>query len=223
MSYKNGNIIMLPSKNKSSIILVGEWGKLYKGNSVIVNCDLDKDESYQNLLLISDEPIVDGEIVVVIESHKDLLKNDIFVYRSHIHSIDTSKCRKVLASTDKNKIWNYGLPPHSVTKRIPQIKFEFVDTYIKYWSDSPDGNIIDVIQYECEDEPTTDGNSEKYSKIKINEDGTVNIKLAGHTYTREEVIEKIKHYRDATIRLNDMNNATDYFILDVDLFASANI
>ena len=169
-------------------------------------------DKYQHLYITSDEDIKEGDWCLVIKSHKDLLKDDIFQYNGEC-SINHEYIKKIIATTNtslytEKESWFSSVKSfddNKVKLQLPQPSQEFIEAYIKVYNE---GNPITevMIEYEiicgrCYSNTDECWSAKECSrntdfpdivKLKINSDNTINIKLIKDKWSREEVEQLCK-------------------------------
>lgn len=209
-------LIMLPSNNENRIEshiykFIGEpnslMDKRVKGQLIYTASPNKKEYDAYNLYVLSDETPkakdyfeVNNTIHKCIGLHKvsgDIESNNGLCY-------DISKCKKVIATTDKSLVIKYDerftdviVNGKSSNTQLPQIPQSFVEHFITEYNK---GNIITEVFIEYEQAYEDFLENEEFilrpthSFIKVNQDNTINIKTIGtKLYTKDEVDTLVKN------------------------------
>lgn len=190
MSFKRVKVVMLPTNEKSKLVLS------YR-NELAINWthDLAKfdDATYQNLYFISDEEIKEGDWYY---NHKEYYKG---CYRRTPETDDKSYLdfKKIIATTDKSL-------------NLPQPSQSFIEKYIEEYNK---GNVITevMVEYEgicsnceeyheqsilCSDRDGFDAQIEPF-RLKVNpKDNTITIRKIKDSWNREEVIRLLLDFNN---------------------------
>lgn len=198
--FKNAQVIMLPTKEKSILQLNVIHNHLFsmKDGANIPS------QPYQHLHIISDDEIKEGEYCY------DKILNIIFQvdkYTDLEYINQTDNVQKIIATTDTSlKIMNSSLTPtnRKLTTRessflqhnLPQPSQQFIEKYIESYNK---GEVINdvLVEHECVNNDyfhkkvcneKEKGLSICYSQLKINpKDNTITIKEVKDSWNREEI------------------------------------
>lgn len=184
-------IVMLSTETASGL-LIHPKGNLHqtKYYGRAMESTLGKD-IYQNLHILSDEEIKEGDTYVNEKGRLLLHKN-----------ILNPKGKKVIATTDKSLLQKISNPvgfdyPYRQVE-FPQIPESFLPIFVKAYNE---GNLITEVELEYEVFTETVGTSEfdfmeqDSSKLKTTESNEVIISLPEvKLYSREQVKDKIRHF-----------------------------
>lgn len=203
--YIHGNIVMLPTDDKTSIRLNDSNSLLYLNKSD--DSDLG---GYQHLYIITNDLVNVGDYVItpnnvvskVFGELKGLLECS---GDGDYHELDL---RKIVATTDN--LWSDNIPEG---KSIPKLTDDFIHQYISRYNDISQRvhEVLLEITYEeiILDYQQIDDNF--YEKnIKVNSDNTVNVYFPDQLkYTVNDVIEKMGLAFNAGLEVDD---ASDRYI-----------
>lgn len=119
--------------------------------------------------------------------------------------------KKIVVSTDPSLVFDNKFT-HSIqgvemlsshNKSLPLLSEQSVKLLIDYYN--REGKMPESVEIETDDEPVTDGDWEKYSTIKLNSKGEVDLLIPEEKmYTKDEVIELCKSAFITGSRLNDL-------------------
>lgn len=196
INLKLCNVVMITTDKESKLHLIPKNSITYTSKAITTNeCE------EQHLYLTSPDEIKEGDWYILFDKALDgshILKT---VYKASKLRIDSIKkmpsCefKKIIASTDAELgSWELGSEKTGgIKKLIPHIPDSFIQAFVK-----SNGNIKEVnVEWEWKDSSNKDYKGE----IKIREDNTVIIHQC-RTYTRDEVIEFIKDYRESILCLD---------------------
>jgi hypothetical protein len=194
----------------------------------------DKKISYngieQHLYIISDEKIKEGDWFLEddrINIHQNngnpdwVLRQCTSIFNSWIGCNNTKDigynpdwCKKIIASTDLSLKLKTKFDTHISIKSIPQIPKEFISLYIEEYNK---GNIIEEVEVEYEEYAVgsyglSDGEPIIDTRLKLNSNNEISIKLIKESWSREEVIEILMKFdTDSSIgRFNGPNTRTNW-------------
>jgi len=145
----------------------------------------------QHLYIISDKEIKEGNWFVssktihkctyIIEDTNEIMCNICDGTGFIQLGIKTNKCHKIIASTN-------------TSLNLPQLSQSFITKYIEEYNKS---NIITEVMVEYDEEPTIDGDSDKYAELHINsKDNTIIIKDAKTNWSKDEIIVLINKFAE---------------------------
>ena len=179
--FKIAKVVMLPSNevkgdfSKERIypcLLKHSWmfDKEEKGKLIFADSNIRTPTQLQNLYIISDDEIKEGDYYII-DDIPELLKNN------GLKFID-DYCKKVIATTD-------------TSLGLPQPSKQFIEKYIEEYNK---GNIItDVLveyEYLLDDRAVL-----PYWNLKVNtKDNTITIKKLKETYNKEELCQILEKY-----------------------------
>lgn len=203
-------LALLPTKNKSKLVLIGNWNRLSIPEINVDECDFDDDESFQHLYLLSDEEIEEGDCYI----HFNLNCNEYSVHKAdeHFNSdnnpniIDNRSFvfpywdKKIIATTDNSLRIDYDY--HMVrtseetkkcyNKSLPLIPQSFIEHYI---SEFNKGNKIEKVMVEYEEFAPNNGinlNDGYRKELKVLNDNIITIKQVKDSWSREELYELLR-------------------------------
>ena len=186
---KKCKIVMLPTNQKTKYLMVYSDVEKTKGKLILNGLKNDEYKEYQNIYIISDNKIKEGDYCYSYKMNK-IVKSTCDVSREANKNIGFWE--KVIATTDKTL---------SQTNRteIPQPSKQFIEKYIEEYNKS---NIITdvLVEYEsdfnscfCTKDICNGNNCPK--KLNINpKDNTITIKKVKEVYTKEELCQVLEKY-----------------------------
>ena len=213
--YKRRTVVMLSTNQKAeNCILIHEdtyrkdmyWNKHYMTQDYLRS----KNITSHHLYIISDEEIKEGDWYLVklyklgendnegtwtVEQCKSITEQTWINKTSVDKTRHIDNCKKIIATTDKSLIISKSINgvmgnTGTITDYFPQPSQAFIQKYIEEYNK---GNVITdvMVEYNKFEEPTTDGNSEKYIEyeLKVSSDNTITIRRIKDSWNREEVIE----------------------------------
>jgi len=206
---KKSTVVMLPTKEKSNLVLCSLFGKdkLVFTTKIL---PIQDEERYQHLYFLSNKEIKEGDWFVIFTNDKPVaISKGIF----------DKDCKKIIATTDKSVYHIEG--GSSIRKFLPQPSQAFLEVFVKEYNK---GNVIkevmveyDNIQRDVSDIIDTSGTLnglllDEY-KLKINlKDNTITIKRVKDSWNREEVIELLHLRMKYTLGLDYQRSTTDKWI-----------
>ena len=207
---KKCKIVMLPTNQKTKYLMVYSDVEKTKGKLILNGLKNDEYKEYQNIYIISDNKIKEGDYCYSYKMNK-IVKSTCDVSREANKNIGFWE--KVIATTDKTL---------SQTNRteIPQPSKQFIQKYIEEYNK---GREIKEVLVEYEDiiyNPEKDReyqsndrinieDCDKLSRLKINpKDNTITIKKAKDSWTREEVKSLFRHFRTDILPFGQVNDFT---------------
>lgn len=212
-SYKEAQVIMLPTETKSDLWLMHNksQGLMYLKTASVL------DGEPQHLYIISSEEIKEGDWYI---------KNNFSVHQSacgEIEKGDYKNCKKIIATTDESLTYKISVDCGSSvgntlhTKNLPRPSDDFLKAFVK-----AQGKIDKVlVEYEtkykkecnCFKADITDGcnipeHFEIISVLKVAPDNTITIKSVEEktSWSREEVLKLLKYawgYKNESIQTFD--------------------
>lgn len=222
---KRVQVVIFPTKEKSPII-IGKRNKLYL-NKQIPNLEynklIDPIWNYINLYFLADEEIKENRINFY-NPHSGRLH----ISGSHTdyETINKNGCKKIIATTD-NSIKLFGkskLTSNNIEilhKTLPSPSQDFIKVFVEEYNK---GNVIQWVNVEYKKDfvwkteivfiertiPELGTKEEGLGfepiyNLKINSNNEITIRKIKDSYSREEVIELLKQYRNYTIGLNELN------------------
>lgn len=191
--FKRYKVVMLPTNEKAPIFKIGNWNKLYKCNEIVSDniIDFAYDESYQNLYIISDDKIKDGEF-------DDLLEQGLYFEsdNSMIKIITTRRVKtigmykKIIATTDTTiKVKSEQAGDNRWVNPYLKPSDSFISKYIEEYNK---GNVITDVMVEYEQKriygDELDIHGHNIEIVKVNPKyTTITIKKVKDSWSREEV------------------------------------
>jgi len=218
--FKRAQVIILPTKEKTGIILGLESNHLYNRIGRY-NDNLGKDGSieFQHLYITSDDEIKEGDKIYNIEFNKIFTVKSIYETVLHEQAIsfleggigNKKDCKKIIATTDTSlsethkQLVKVSETTTKVIDNLPQPSQQFVTKYIEEYNK---GNVIKdvLVEYEnicqcsnyIEHSYRVDNkecSDDKGYKLKINsKDNTITIKKLKDSWNREEVIKLLNKF-----------------------------
>mgnify|MGYP003424287667 FL=1 len=174
---KKIEVVMLPTEKATPIIHIGIMKRiLFESNTSKYKGVLDKDESYQHLYFVSNEPIKEGDWFIAIDSSIQKAK-------ANYEKLDNDK--KVIATTDDLRVTTFehfgALPSPS-----PQFIDKFIGEYNK-------GNVIKEVMVEYETKyPFENELGKKQDCLKVNKNNHITITRCKDSWSRGEITNKLK-------------------------------
>lgn len=172
--WNKKQIIMLPTKDKTSIVL---------GDNLLVNVPGQMRGANFHLFVISDEEIHVGDWIIS-KNTAPLMENywcNLFVDGELIYPnmLDLPQWKRIIATTKDVLIASFDV-------RLPAISKSFIDLYIQKYNE---GNKIEEVEVEYQYIYDTQG--QRFNLI-VNDDNTINIRTAKNSWNREEVANLIQ-------------------------------
>ena len=192
MSERLVDIVILPTKEKSDVS-IDSFGKMFHKNK---NSFIEfNDCTNQHIYILSNEKIKEGDCYLTFaggDLSKCIDKEPRFCESGNWNF---EYCRKIIATTDINllkvKIGNlhtgkaFEYEPMYAATGILELPLSFIELYIERYNVN---NQITEAFVEYDDEPTFDGNADKYATIHINKaSGKIDIKPYKHSFTKAEI------------------------------------
>lgn len=210
--FKRAKVVMLPTNEKAQIVLFDGAKKLFLLDSDKTNFQSSIPFKYQHLYILSDEPIKEGDWVILLDSIGNVFSNPQQYNDPKTQHLNDG-LKKIIASTDTNlKVNEYLIAKYVTSEYLPQPSDSFIQKYVSEYNK---GNIIEEVMVEYEDTtpkfiPIDKFNSDDltdYIKLKINpKDNTITIRKLKDSWNREEVIEFAEKYarmvQEKPIQLN---------------------
>jgi len=207
--YKPAEVVMVTTNVADNALLLlnlrGSKHLEYFNNKYFTQAYLKNSNlSSQHLYITSDEEIKDGDNILIIKSHKDLLKNDIIKYNSSIQSIDINNCKKIIATTDKSLIYKDKDDEILGRCQLPQPSTQFIKAYIEAYNN---GKPITKVMVEYNEFLEMNDPTGKYTtyELKRDKDNTITIKSIKDSWSREEVINLLHLFG---VNINDIEKQT---------------
>ncbi len=201
-------VVMLPTneQKKDGMICkdITEYDKII---AIKINNFMEHEDYVgQHLYITSDEEIKEGDWCLVVKSHKDLLKDDIFQYNDEC-SINHEYIKKIIATTDTSLIsineqyFDVNKSRKSAVleqKTLPQPSQEFIRQYIEEYNK---GNVIEFVDVEY-----TYDNGGIFVPMNtlyllVNSDNTINIEPIKDSWSKEDVVAllyKSRFHKDSS-------------------------
>jgi hypothetical protein len=185
-------VVMLPTNQeaiRSGIYLYNnKLSKLYIATS---GNDKDIISQPQHLYILSDENIVEGDWCI------NSYDNQIWQYKPSPCPMpywgNKNTLRKIIATTDTNLIALFGNDGEIYGKMkegLPQLSQSFLNKFIEQYNK---GVVISDIMVEYDEEPTDDGNADKYAELHVKPKvNTVIIRSMKDSWSKDEVIGRLR-------------------------------
>jgi len=203
--FKRAQVILLPTKNKSKLVLTSTPILTLVNNEAIY--DLSEIKS-QHLCIISDDKIKEGDWKICLND------NSISQYmsKSCIESDTLCKdCKKIIATTDTSLFTLADCPVRGAASNIkyilPQPSQQFIEKYVESYNK---GEVIIDVLVEYEETYDVRNYHENFNynivslrqekinfkyNLKVNsKDNTITIKKLKDSWNRQEVVELIKKF-----------------------------
>lgn len=199
--YQYCNVVMLPTNEKSNLLLNSFNGRLATENNNPLH-EKSKQWEYQHIHITSNEEIKTGDWCVL-----DLGENTRIVQVKSLnsgHSIFTvdiihgyarlCNLKKVIATTDKSLVVNISRPL-GVTQELPQPPLQFIEKFIKAYNNNVGIDEV-LVEYEkaTYEKWIKNRATPVFDTLKVNSDNTINIKLIKESYTRAELIKLLNEF-----------------------------
>lgn len=177
--YKNKIIIiMLPTNEKTHLLLTGRNDLYYSLNLSVFSLKEDIDK-FQHLYILSNEEIKTGDWIYRYEDKKVFQSKSYF---SEDNPLKKGLITKIIATTD-------------TSLGLPQPSQQFIKYYIEEYNK---GNVINKVEVEVKRRIEFNGCHSYESSVnfdlKINSNNTINIKPIKDSWTREEVLQLISNF-----------------------------
>ena len=187
MLFKKCKVVMLATKEKSPIFLIGNWRKLYTGTDVDIK-DFDKDESYQHLYITSDEKIKDGDWCIMFDSFGHMFSDHIQQYLPNKGHVLNDGLHKIIA-TINTSLKLYGEPTINGNRTfkglMPQPSPQFIEKYIEEYNK---GTVITEVMVEYLDNSDYNPSMLADIRLKVNsKDNTITINKVKDFWNKDEV------------------------------------
>jgi len=184
--YQYCNVVMLPTNEKSNLLLNSFNGRLATENNNPLH-EKSKQWEYQHIYITSNEEIKTG---------------DWYITNTEIHQkmggiTGTCHSKKIIATT------NLLLKIHKFKKgvlknleyNLPQLPQQFIEKFIEAYN-----NNVGIDEVLVENEKATyekwikNGATPVFDTLKVNSDNTINVKLIKESYTRSELIKLLNEF-----------------------------
>lgn len=198
-------VLMLPTDKHAAIV----QESFLRNKRFILGRTLNIGDIGYHLYITSDEDIKEGDWCLVVKSHKDLLKDDIFQYNGEC-SINHEYIKKIIATTNtslytEKESWFSSVKSfgdNKVKLQLPKPSQQFIKEYIKELN--KEYNKSDVIS-DVLVEYTYD-NGEIFVPMNtlyllVNSDNTINIKPTKNYWSKEDVVTllyKSRFHKDSS-------------------------
>jgi hypothetical protein len=196
MSFKKCKIVLLPTNKKAhkNDIARATYDRLVIS---AIDYNLCKKE---HLYILSDEEIKEGDWIYHVLDDKPIKVTNKSVFKD-LKKVRQYGYKKVISTTDDSlKIiidYEGGSDnidiPIPIYNNLPKPSQGFIEKYIAEYNKC---NIIKHVMVEYLDEPTLDGDWEKYSTLKVSSNNIITIKKIKDSWSREEVIKFAKELVD---------------------------
>ena len=189
--YQYCNVVMLPTNEKSNLLLNSFNGRLATENNNPLH-EKSKQWEYQHIYITSNEEIKTG----------DWCEDNGSIYqikdKNHLLTIlNFGNSKKIIATT------NLLLKIHKFKKgvlknleyNLPQLPQQFIEKFIEAYN-----NNVGIDEVLVENEKATyekwikNGATPVFDTLKVNSDNTINIKLIKENYTRAELIKLLNEF-----------------------------
>jgi hypothetical protein len=194
MEKKRCKVVMLPTDKTNGTL----W-KTTIGQLIHTHLSGEYKEKYQpfNLYITSDDKIEEDDWVIETSN-----SNALEQFADYSLNQKSMGCKKIIATTDSELKLSYdGKTPISKDwngKQLPQIPQKFIEEYCRK------GGIDEVdVEYEKYHDGNfiNDGKTHAFTALlrpEVSNDNTINIHPIKDTYTRDEVINKLREYWNET-------------------------
>ena len=183
--YKKHSLILLPTDEKSNIILSG-----FKTLFLSPPMEVKSSDTFQNLYVLSNDEIKIGDWFIFADAPE--FTGDLPNYKI-IKATKNHKefgCKKIIATTNTSLFQTTQYEIEGNQKiQLPQIPFLFIQHYIEQYNL---GNVITEVEVEYEIWNVFSGdhnNTPQEISLKLNSNNTISIKPLKNSWTREEVIK----------------------------------
>jgi hypothetical protein len=202
--FKKAQVIMLPTKNNSNIVIINKYNDkaigttlenkyLQGGGEFIYNSSLDNSSNPQHLYIVSNDKIKEGDWFINLTNVLKCKAVDFHgIVDNEGNRYDKEISKKIIATTN-NSLEIQG--DHSTwVENLPQPSQQFIEKYIESYNR---GDVITdvLVEYEMKHTGWTEDQSEyTYDEfLKIDrKNNTITIKKLKDSWNREEVINLIK-------------------------------
>ena len=182
MLFKRVKVVMLPTNEKANI-------KLGKNKLLVCNTlGYDAHFTNQHLYIVSNETKKDGDWVLPNDLNNPFNRKP-YKFSSISAPLpywcNPDSCKKIISTTDIL----FTPTKDMINPYLPQPSDSFIKYFIVEYNK---GNIITDVMVEYEEAEEYDkvyGHENKFPRLLINSDNTINIKLIKDSWNREEVIE----------------------------------
>lgn len=192
--WKRCSIVMLPTEKATASI-----GKDLINTLYLFTINFEP----QHLHITSDEEIKEGDWFLNITKNTihqcNEVNNNICSGLNHGEYHGKFECRKIIASTDSNLMLRFNDGSGFYT--CPQPSQEFIDKCISEYNK---GNIIADVMVEYDEEPTNDGNADKYTTLHINPDNAINIIGIKDSWDRKEMQNLLIKAMGDAVKINNL-------------------
>jgi hypothetical protein len=218
--WKKCKVVMLSTNEKGSQSTLA----LHSNKKLLLKCSPTAEFAEgsngckQHLYIISDEEIKEGDWCIMLDSFGNVFSNP-QQYTNPETQFLNKGLRKIIATTDKSLFKEVSATGYTEDRArtfygkeyLPKPSQEFLKIFVEEYNK---GNVITEVMVEYEEAEEYDrvyGHENKFPRLKINSDNTINIKPI--ISTSEEIGEKIVQYckkYEGTNKYNDVLKAIEF-------------